>query len=71
LILKAFLAVQGRHNRCTWGVWLDKLLYSLSTCTHRSGNRARMAHLHRNECRTSAGRSAAIPPPPGRFGLPI
>src|ERR1017187_1635875 len=39
--------------------------------THRSGNRARMAHLRRNECRTSAGRSAAIPPPSGRFGLPI
>ena len=31
LILKAFLAVQGRHNRCTWGVWLDKLLDNLST----------------------------------------
>ena len=26
LILKAFLAVQRRHNRCTWGGWLGKLL---------------------------------------------
>ena len=31
MILKAFLAVQRRHNRCTWGVWLDKLLDNLST----------------------------------------
>src|ERR1039457_7547564 len=70
LILKAFLAVQRRHNRCTWGVWLDKLLDNLSTSPiGPETEREWRICIGTNAAHRRGGR-LAYPHPPGAFGCP-